>query len=395
MAKVASYKGIGPNPEVMKLRSLMEDGLKSGVVKPLSRHVFNWNQAEEAFRFMASGKHIGKILLRMREGDRRSDESVRGIRKRVSFDAKKSYIVIGGLGGMGLEVSYWLIKKGVRNLIITSRTGIRTPYQRFCVDRLRNFGATVVVRTEDVAVFDQAQTLIHYACSLGPVGGVFNLAMVLKDALFENQSSELFEQACAIKVAGTHNLDIITRRACPELNHFVCFSSLVSTVGNAGQSNYGFANSFMDNLCARRKADGLPGLAIGWGAIGDVGHVAECMGNDVIIAGSVPQRINSCFEVLERVLFGSDAILGSFIPADRSNFESKGDLLASILNVLGIKDHSKVDPKATLGDLGLDSLMAVEIKQILEKKYEKVMSTKEIRELTIAQIKEMSTMSQS
>ena len=392
MSKVASYQGTGIDPEVKKLRTLMEEGIKSGVVKPLSRKIFEWNQVEEAFRFMASGKHVGKVLIKMREGSKRCEEVIRGVKKRITFDPKKSYLVIGGLGGMGLEVCYWLVKKGARNVVITSRTGIRSDYHTFCIDRLEHFGAKVFVRTDDVSDTNQAKDLVSFAQTLGPVGGVFNLAMVLKDALFENQTKEQFEDCCKIKVQGTANLDIITRSVCPELEHFVCFSSLVSTIGNAGQSNYGFANSFMDNLCAKRKADGFPGLAIGWGAIGDVGHVAECMGNDVIIAGSVPQRINSCFDVLERVLFASDAIVGSFIPADRTSFETKGDLLGSILNVLGLQDHSKVDPKSTLGDLGLDSLMAVEIKQIMEKKYDKVMSTKEIRELSIAQIKEMSAL---
>lgn len=290
---------------------------------------------------------------------------------------------------MGLEICHWLVSKGVRNLIITSRNGIKTPYHTFFIDRMKSFGACVSVVIKDVSDMEQAKELIDYAASFAPVGGVFHLAMVLKDALFENQTNEMFEDACKIKIRGTFNLDQITRYACAELDHFVCFSSLVSTIGNAGQSNYGFANSFMDNLCAKRRRHEFPALSIGWGAIGDVGHVAEKMGNDVVVSGSVPQRINSCFEVLEKVLYGADAVVGSLVPVDRSKFETKGDLLGAILNVLGIKDQSKLDLNSTLGDLGLDSLMAVEIKQILEKKCEKIMSTKQVRDLTVAQIRGM------
>lgn len=65
MSKVASYEGKGSHPEAVRLRSLMDAGIKKGVVKPLSRQVFDWNQTEDAFRFMASGKHIGKVLIRM------------------------------------------------------------------------------------------------------------------------------------------------------------------------------------------------------------------------------------------------------------------------------------------------------------------------------------------
>ena len=111
----------------------------------------------------------------------------------------------------------------------------------------------------------------------------------------------------------------------------------------------------------------------------------------MVVAGSIPQRINSCLDVLERVLCSKIPIIGSFLPVDRSNFEVKGDIVGTILNVLGIRDQSKIDPKSNLGDLGLDSLMAVEIKQILEKKYDTILSTKEIRELTLEQIKKYVT----
>lgn len=396
MSKVASDKS-SSNTEAAMLRHLMDEGLKRGVVKPLSRHVFEWNQAEEAFRFMATGKHVGKVLMRMRRQNGEpitaspGENSVISSKQKVSFDPKKSYLVIGGLGGFGLEICHWLVKKGVRLLIITSRSGAKTSYQRFCINRMKNFGAKVDVVNYDVSDANQAEQLIAHASKIAPVGGIFNLGMVLRDSLFENQSKEMFEQTCAIKIQGTTNLDTITRRACPELDHFVCFSSLVSSIGNPGQSNYAFANSFMELLCEKRKMAALPGLAIGWGAIGDVGHVAENIGHDVIIAGSIPQRIISCLEVMEEIIYAHDPIIGSLIPAiNQSSSSSDSDLLTGILNVLGIKDQSKIDASATLGDLGLDSLMAVEIKQILEKKYDIIYSTKEIRDLKIDLIRSFS-----
>lgn len=402
--KASEYTGHGVHPEVRMLRSLIENGLVTGVIKPLTRHVFEMDQAEEAFRFMATGKHMGKVLIKMNsnvainevnietDSEHGKIQNISSAKERVSFDPMKSYIVIGGLGGIGLEICYWLVKKGVRHLIIISRTGIRTAYHKFCIERTKNeFNANFIVKTFDISNINEAERLISFAQTLGPVGGVFNLAMVLKDALFEDQTKELFEECCNIKILGTKNLDIITRNACIDsLDHFVCFSSLVSTFGNAGQSNYGLANGYMDNLCAARCADGFPALSIGWGAVGDVGHVAENMGHDVVVAGSIPQRINSCLDVLERVLYSKIPIIGSFVPVDRSNFEVKGDIVGTILNVLGIRDQSKIDPKSNLGDLGLDSLMAVEIKQILEKKYDTILSPKEIRELTLEQIKNMS-----
>ena len=369
---------------------------------------------------MANGKHVGKVLIKMTDKDENdntdnlisvknaigfnhknqiqdaSDEGkqskkkpITGTRKRVSFDPDKSYIVIGGLGGIGLEICYWMVRKGARKLVITSRTGVRTAYHKFCVGRLEFFGAKVFVETKDISYLDQAEELIKFANSLGPVGGVFNLGMVLKDALFADQTQEMFQAVCGIKVQGTHNLDKVTRTLCPDLDHFVCFSSMVSMIGNGGQSNYGYANSFMDMLCMERRVQGLPGLAIGFGAVGDVGHVAEHIGHDSVVQGSFPQRINSCFDVLEQILYLGHPCVSTFVPVERVSYDLDGDILSTIFNVLGIKDHSKVDPKSTLGDLGLDSLMAVEIKQILEKKHNKIMSTKEIREMTVQQIKDM------
>ena len=268
---------------------------------------------------------------------------------------------------------------------------MKTPYHKFCIDRLESMGAKVWILKNDVSNLSQAADLIERAIRIGPVGGIFNTAMVLKDAFFENQTKESFEEACAIKIKGTDNLDQITRIKCPNLDHFVCFSSLVASKGNLGQTNYAFANSSMDLICEKRKRNSLPGLSIQWGVIGDVGHVAEYMGNETVIAGSVPQRIISCLDVLEKVMASRCSIIGSAVEVtENMSLGSSEDFVGAILNVLGLKDASSVDPNSTLGDLGLDSLMAVEIKQLLEKNHDIILSTKEIRELKISDIKEIS-----
>lgn len=406
MEKVSQSKN---DPEMGILRDLMDQGLRRGIVKPLARHVFCKDQAEEAFRMMATGKHTGKVLLKMiddSDGISTSGTSTSGMStslginqrqrpmttvKKITFDANKSYIVIGGLGGFGLEVCYWLVKKGARKLFITSRTGMRTPYHRFCMNRLESFGAKVWILKNDVSDLSQAADLIERAIRVGRVGGIFNTAMVLKDAFFENQTKESFEEACAIKIKGTDNLDQITRVKCHDLDHFVSFSSLVASKGNLGQTNYAFANSTMDLICEKRKGSNLPGLSIQWGVIGDVGHVAEFMGNETVIAGSVPQRIISCLDVLEKMMASTCSIVGSAVEVtENMSLGSSEDFLSAILNVLGLKEASSVDPNSTLGDLGLDSLMAVEIKQLLEKNHDIILSTKEIRELKINDIKEIS-----
>ena len=359
MEKVSQYYNLTGllHPEALTLRNLLQAGLEDGSVKPLSRHIFDWNQVEKAFRFMANGKHVGKVLIKMKdENIKMNDPKYKGksivknvTRNKVSFDSNKSYIVIGGLGGMGLELCEWLVTKGVRNLIITSRTGIKTNYQSFFIDRIKEqFNTTVTILNHNISDLDQAKELIDQAQVTYPLGGIFHLGMVLRDALFQNQTKEMFEECCRIRIQGTYNLDQITRSSsCPSLDHFVCFSSLVSTFGNSGQSNYGFASSFMDNLCARRKLDGLPGLSIAWGMVGDVGHVAEHLKHVKSIVGTIPQRIHSCFEILEQTLHGNDdyGIVSSCMESNSTVLNTKsGNLLKSTLDILGISIRN-IDPK--------------------------------------------------
>jgi fatty acid synthase len=88
------------------------------------------------------------------------------------------YIYIGGLGGFGLELANWLILRGATNIILTSRSGIRTGYQSLCIRRWHEMGITVIVSTLDVTNEKGAQQLIKEATRLGPVAGIFNLAVV-------------------------------------------------------------------------------------------------------------------------------------------------------------------------------------------------------------------------
>lgn len=103
------------------------------------------------------------------------------------------------------------------------------------------------------------------------VVGVFNLAVVLKDLLMENSTREDFTAVLAPKYYSTLNMDKETRKSCPDLDHFVVFSSIASGIGNKGQTAYGMANSAMEMVCETRKCDNLPGLAVQFGTIAEVG----------------------------------------------------------------------------------------------------------------------------
>ena len=383
-----------------ELHKVVEDGIANGEIRPLKHHVFDKDQTEEAFRFMATGKHMGKVLIKMRDDDDLTSVApelyVKAL-KQSFFNPLDSFIVTGGLGGFGLEVASWMIFRGVRKIVLSSRSGVKTSFQALAIQRFRDQKVEVIVSNNDCSTVEGAKALLEEAKTMGPVKGIFHLAMVLQDAALENQTVESFTEACASKVQGTLNLDKLTRESCPGLEYFVCFSSIVSGKGNIGQTNYGFANSVMERVCEVRRKDGLPGLAIQWGAIGDVGVVAESLGgNDIIVGGTLPQRMPSCMEVMDNMIqssFVSPAfiVLSSIVKADkkRSSIGGKGDLLRQVCHILGVKDPSSLDPNTTLGDLGLDSLMAVEIRQALERDYDLVLSTQEVRSLKVKDIQKI------
>uniref|UniRef100_A0A673IZX3 Fatty acid synthase n=1 Tax=Sinocyclocheilus rhinocerous TaxID=307959 RepID=A0A673IZX3_9TELE len=381
------------NREWEEVSELLKKGIASGVVQPLRTTVFERNQVEDAFRYMAQGKHIGKVLLQETSTTvpAASPLSIPAI-CRTFFPASLSYIITGGLGGFGLELTQWLTERGARKLVLTSRSGIRNGYQAKRIREWQAMGIQVLVSTSDVSSMAGTERLITEACRLGPVGGIFHLAMVLKDGMLENLTPQHFIDPFTCGLC-------VTRQKCPELQHFVVFSSVSCGRGNAGQSNYGFANSTMERVCEQRRHDNLPGLAIQWGAIGDVGVVLETMGgNDAVIGGTLPQRMSSCLEVLDRFLCQQRPVMSSFVLAEKvmvAKGEGSGqrDLVEAVAHILGVRDVNSLNADASLADLGLDSLMGVEVRQTLERDYDIVMAMREIRQLTVNKLRELSSQS--
>ncbi|XP_004432939.1 PREDICTED: fatty acid synthase isoform X2 [Ceratotherium simum simum] len=384
-------------PEVA---ALLRAGIQDGVVQPLKCTVFPKTKVEDAFRYMAQGKHIGKVVIQVREEEQEAElqrvkPTVMAAVSKTFCPAHKSYVITGGLGGFGLELAQWLVLRGAQKLVLTSRSGIRTGYQAKQVREWRHQGVQVLVSTSNASSLDGARALITEAVQLGPVGGVFNLAMVLRDAMLENQTPELFQDVNKPKYSGTLNLDRVTREACPELDYFVAFSSVSCGRGNAGQTNYGFANSAMERICEKRRHDGLPGLAVQWGAIGDVGIILEAMGtNDTVIGGTLPQRIASCLEVLDLFLNQPHPVLSSFVLAEKkatARSDDQRDLVKAVAHILGIRDLAAVNLDSSLMDLGLDSLMGVEVRQTLEREHDLVLSMRDIQQLTLRKLQELSS----
>lgn len=362
---------------IVTVVDLVAEGIKNGAVRPLPTVVFDDKQVKQAFRFMASRKHIGKVVVKVR--DEEPQETIKPTPKRIAavprtyMHSEKSYIIVGGLGDFGLELANWLVTRGATKLVLTSSSGVKTGYQSLMVRRWTERGVEVLIDTSDVTTMIGAHNLLTAANKLGPVGGIFNLATVLRDGLLD----ELTE------VDRTKHMDAASRDLCPVLDYFICLSSISCGRGNIGQMNYGLANSAMERICERRHSDGLPGTAIQWGAIGDTSD-----SNTIVL-----DTLVSCLRTMDVFMQQPHPVLASMVLAEKCEAEkrelesSDAGLVRCVASILGLKHLKNVLDQATLADLGMDSLMVVAIKQALERDYGVVMGVPKIRQLSFGKLK--------
>jgi len=184
-----------------------------------------------------------------------------------------TYLITGGLGGLGLEVALWLVQQGARSLALLGR---RPPTDRVkaILAQLEQTGVQVSTFSTDVAQPEQlAATLAEIDRRLRPLCGVFHAAGVLDDGVLTAQTWARFTTVLAAKVAGAWHLHRLTRER--RLDCFVLFSSITALLGTPGQSNYAAANAFMDALAFYRQAQGLPALSINWGVWAEVGLAVQ------------------------------------------------------------------------------------------------------------------------
>ncbi|KAK2585487.1 hypothetical protein KPH14_010141 [Odynerus spinipes] len=369
-----------------------QEYLENGSIKPLSRKVFNQNQIVEAFRYMAAGKHMGKVMIQIRKENEPLNQPIMA-QPRYFCSPNKSYVILGGLGGFGMELVDWMIMRNAQNIVLTSRNGVKNGYQRMRIKLWESYGVNIVVLTGlDASKRKDCELILQKARDLGPIDGIYNLAVSLKDGICKNQTIENFEESFRAKAWATACLDEVSRELCPELRHFVAFSSVSCGRGNAGQTNYGMANSVMERICERRVEEGLPGLCIQWGAIGEVGLVADMQENhkELIIGGTLQQKISSCLHELDRFLVQNKPIVASMVVAEkRAGRSGTSDIVDTVLNIMSIKDLKTVGQQTPLAELGMDSMMAVEIKQTLEREFDVYLTAQDIRSMNFAKLIEL------
>ena len=242
------------------LRDVMKQ-LAAGGLEPIVHSRWPLAEAGAALRFMRSARHIGKIVLTtppLMSGRLRQD---------------RTYLVTGGLGGIGCAVAEWLAEHGAGVIALNGRRP-PDPEVGIVIDSLRERGFRVQVELADVT--DAAQVgamLSRMGEELPPLGGVIHSVGVLSDGALTNQSWERFEVVLWPKILGAWQLHRATANL--DLDLFILFTSRVGVMGNPGQANHAAANAFLDQLAGHRRALGLPGQAIAWGAWSEIGEAAE------------------------------------------------------------------------------------------------------------------------
>lgn len=257
-----------------RLFKQMMELFSEGVLSPLPYHEFDANEVVEAFRYMQQARQIGKIVVTYRNPIRNLVDAQKPLSRGIELDGSASYLITGGLGGFGLRTAQWLVDKGARHLVLLSRRGASSEEAQPALADWREQGIDVQALACDLtdkaqlaAVFENLKHSAH------PLRGVIHAATVIDDSLIRNLGAEQIQRVLGPKALGAQYLDAFTRDMA--LDFFVLFSSATTLFGNPGQANYVAANHWLEAMARQRLALGLPATAVLWGAIDDAGFLAR------------------------------------------------------------------------------------------------------------------------
>ncbi|MEU7226422.1 type I polyketide synthase [Streptomyces chrestomyceticus] len=381
----------------------VSEALRHGAIAPPFVTTYPIQQAQAAYRTMAAAEHTGKLVLTWPESGtaklpvRPQDVSV------VRSDG--SYIITGGLGGLGLLVARWLARSGAAHVVLSSRSRPSRKARELIRD-LRAAGTRVDVISADIADPTAAFRLVAAAQGSGhPLRGVLHCAAVVEDATVAGITPDLLDRVWRPKVEGAWHLHHATKNL--DLDWWVGFSSAASVLGSPGQGAYSAANAWLDEFITWRRAQGLPATGINWGAwarhgrgsgLEERGHtmiepedgiaaLEQILRHDRPRTGYSPLQADQWlasypdtaaleyFADLTATAYGTgnapgdaDALLTALrdAPPDERRFLLRDRTAQHIADVLHL-DEERCAPDASLTQLGLDSLRAVEIRNRLQR----------------------------
>jgi acyl transferase domain-containing protein len=259
----------------------------------------------------------------------------------IHLQSNGSYLIAGGLGGIGLLVAQWLVENGARHLVLMGRSAPSAEASA-TLSKLEQMGVQIMVAQADVSQVGQvARVLSEIESSMPPLKGVIHAAGVLDVGLLARQEWEKFAKVLSPKMQGAWNLHVLTQNL--PLDFFIMFSSIASLLGSPGQGNHAAGNTFLDSLAHYRRAQGLPALSINWGAWSELGAVAKRNLNELTsMRGLGTIAPTQGLQVLEQVFQHPTAQIG-VMPVQWSQFmqqftaETVPPLLAELVSEAGLQ----------------------------------------------------------
>ncbi len=326
-------------PAIRKALDAVVNDAANGVIEPLPHRMFPPEEATEAFRFMAAGKHTGRVLIGSSKQPAKTDH-------RISSDG--AYLVTGGLSGLGLLTVEWLARQGAGCILAVGRR----PADRATdikLDSLRSLGVAVLIKRCDVGRREEVAAAIDSIPATFSLRGVFHAAGVLDDASIPQQTPEKFKNVMDVKVAGAWHLHDLTLAL--KLDWFVMFSSAAGLLGGRGQSNHAVANAALDALSHYRKERlGLTALSVNWGAWSGSGAAVRHSAlerSERLGAAPIPSQVG--LEIMGRLLMtDTTQVLVSqvdwqkWIASSPASAAANADLLMDILD----RQHDAAPPSA-------------------------------------------------
>ena len=245
---------------------------EEGTLTALPVTVFTRREASRAFTLMQSAAHVGKIVVTM---DDTTTDVVETEPAEMPINREGTYVITGGLGGLGAAAARKLVSLGVKSLVLISRRGVTSSEQQALVDELTEQGVSVTTPQLNTADADFSQALTRAVAGLPPVTGIIHAAGLIDDAMLKDLTPERMQSVWDPKVRGALSLlrFVKDNELEESITSFVLFSSATALVGNIGQANYVAANMAYEGLI-----DALPAgkvTVIGWGPVGDVGMLKD------------------------------------------------------------------------------------------------------------------------